>query len=157
MGSTNHNNIHSQLPGCFLEHSCKTSLDKFQQACTQIVWLSIQTCMSLKPECGQLYTTCVKCWHNLVVLASFPGLPHFCSLVSVQYNTRKRKTTYIVEDRFRVSYWTETERQPKNKKRGRPGNEAMIVHTASHWQSCTCLESLETNYSTMDGGHAYYC
>ena len=27
-----------------------------------------------------------------ILLASFPGLPHFCSLVYVQYNTWKRKS-----------------------------------------------------------------
>ena len=55
-------------------------------------------------------------------LASFPGLPCFCSSVCIQYNTRKRKSTKTGSSAS-VYY---TERKPKNKKRGRPGNEATL-------------------------------
>ena len=52
------------------------------------------------------------------LIASFPGLPRFfCSSVSVDNNTRMRKgrpSASVLS--------TETEEQ---KKRGRPGNEAM--------------------------------
>ena len=50
--------------------------------------------------------------YKLEIVASFPGLPLFCSSVCVQYNTRKRALF-----RFR------TERKPKNKKKGEAWEE----------------------------------
>ena len=53
------------------------------------------------------------------MLASFPGLPHFLffGLRSVKY-TEAEELFFAVFDAS-VDY---TERKPKNKKRGRPGN-----------------------------------
>ena len=49
--------------------------------------------------------------------------PVFCSSVCIQYNTRKRKSTYY------------TDRKPKNKKRGRSGNEARLSVYCKTWDT----------------------
>ena len=56
----------------------------------------------------------------LLVLALFPGLSHFCSLVCVcvQINTRKRKSCL-----YALCISTQT----KEQKQARPGNEASIL------------------------------
>ena len=62
-----------------------------------------------------LYVSCME-------LDSFPGLPHICSSVCIQYNTWKWKSIIHGSGRvlfhFNVLYWTQTEEQ----KWGRPGN-----------------------------------
>ena len=54
--------------------------------------------------------------YSTLMLASFLGLPCFCSSICIQYNTRKRKSA---------------DRRTK-KNRGRPGNEVTLMHRMSH-------------------------
>jgi len=86
------------------------------------------------------------------IIASFQASPVFCSLVCVQYNTRKQKSakngeglvsfiTCVTSGGREMDVGGEghnilrsctasvyyTERKPKNKKRGRPGNEANMT------------------------------
>ena len=56
-------------------------------------------------------------------LASFPGLPRFRSLVCVQYNTRKRKSSSAS-----VYY---TERKPKNENGG--GLGMRLIQDTVQW------------------------
>ena len=55
----------------------------------------------------EMYTWAESEWYVCYVIASFPGLPVFCSLVCVQYNTWKRKSAkraFFALFRFRVLY-----------------------------------------------------
>ena len=72
-------------------------------------------------------TACMYCSLSLVLRPP----PFFCSSVCVQYNARTRPSAfvyYIIHDY--------TERKPKNKKRGRSGNEATV-------HEVTCVLSAE--------------
>ena len=76
-------------------------------ACAHEVWFPDQRPRPLVWKRDQ-YTSEIA---SRQYIASFPGLPHICSSVCVQYNTRKQ---------LRVLYWTQT----KEQKRERPRNEA---------------------------------
>ena len=60
-----------------------------------------------------VYMTVTHFWQYIFVV-SFPGLPCFCSLVSVQYNKWSLPLLCIILNTNRST------------KRGRPGNEANI-------------------------------
>ena len=64
-------------------------------------------------------TAPVKCWSTSLVPRP---TPFFVIRFAFQYNTQRQKSA-------------NTERKPKNKKRGRPGNEATGVRPASLQQA----------------------
>ena len=85
--------------GCFLLQCLMMFQVPFMEDVRQYTFASLPGARKHFEPSGML------CTH----VASFPGLPRFCSLVCV---LRSSASMYY------------TERKPKNKKRGRPGNEA---------------------------------
>ena len=60
---------------------------------------------------------------HLWEVASFPGLPHFCFLVCIQYNTWKWKSSEK-QGRELFCFHVLHRMQSKEQKMERPGNEA---------------------------------
>ena len=58
---------------------------------------------------------CPDSCHHVVTLASFPGLPVFCSSVIIHESRRAAKNEFSALFHFRVLYWTQTKEQKTGK------------------------------------------